>query len=359
VLDATFVKRFAGGPSIRARLLEPTAPPTVTAILGSSGGGKTTILRCLAGLERPDEGRIEFGAECWFDAARRIHVPPERRRVGLLFQDYALFPHMTVAGNIQFALGDADAGARGRIAELLEGLMLGGLEARRPFELSGGQQQRVALARSIAARPRLLLLDEPLSALDVPTRDEIRQPLQRLLAQLAIPVILVTHDRIDALTLAGRVVIVESGEVVQAGPIAEVFAAPVNARVARLVGVETIAGGQVTSAERGVCVVAVERAMVKAVGSAGAGSHVDLCIRAEDVTLYRDEPTTASAQNLWRGRVESVIDMGGTSRVKLDCGFPLTALVTRAAGESLGVVPGAELWAAVKATAVTVLARSG
>lgn len=355
MLIADFTKTFPGGPTIRAGLREATESPAVTAILGSSGGGKTTILRCLAGLERPDCGSIAWDGDPWFDAGRGIAMPPERRDVGLLFQDYALFPHLTVEQNIGFALPRRSAAAR--VAELLERFQLTGLERRRPRQLSGGQQQRVALARAIARRPRLLLLDEPLAALDAPTRDEIRQPLRQLLAELGIPVILVTHDRLDALALARRVVIVEQGAVVQAGSITDVFAAPASARVARLVGVETVAQGIAADTTGDICTVRVGTALVRARGGVAAGTAVELCIRAEDVTLFGLEPGAASAQNRWQGRVVAVVDGGGVWRVTLDCGFMLTALVTRAAAQALGIGEGVTLWASVKATAILLLAR--
>ena len=357
MLTADFRKTFRNGPTIRAQLTEPSAPATVTAILGPSGGGKSTILRCLAGLERPDAGSIAFNGRTWFDAERRIHVAPEQRGIGFLFQDYALFPHMTVAQNILFALHDASRAAHHRVGDLLERFQLTGLDTRYPRELSGGQQQRVALARAISRKPSLLLLDEPLAALDVPTREEIRQPLKHLLAELGIPVVLVTHDRLDALALAARVLIVEDGRIVQGGAIAEVFAAPVNARVARLVGVETIVTGQVVDSGAGVCVVAVGATLVRAAGSLVNGDTVDVCIRAEDVTLFGEEPASASAQNLWAGTVRTITDSGGIWRVTIDCGFVLTALVTRSAADALGIVEGGRTWAAVKATAVTMLAR--
>jgi molybdate transport system ATP-binding protein len=357
VLAAAFRKSFRRGPTIHASLVEPLSPPGITALLGPSGGGKTTILRCLAGLEHPDEGTIALGDATWFDAARRIHVPPERRGVGFLFQDYALFPHMTVEENVLFALNETSPAARARVHDLLARFQVAGLQRRYPRELSGGQQQRVALARAIGAKPSLLLLDEPLAALDAPTREEIRQPLKHALADLRVPVIVVTHDRLDALALASRVLVVESGRVVQGGATADVFAAPATASVARLVGVETIVGGRVATTESGVSVVRVGTTTVHAAGVADAGADVDLCIRGEDVTLFGVEPAAASAQNLWRGTVESIIDAGGVWRVRLDCGFLLTALVTRAAGASLGIVEGRPVWAAVKATAVTVLSR--
>ncbi len=357
MLTASFEKTFFKGPTIRVQLTEP-ASSTVTAILGPSGGGKTTILRCLAGLERPDRGMISFGNDVWFHADRRVHVPPERRGVGLLFQDYALFPHMTVEQNILFALHDTGTAARTRVGELLAEFQLAGLERRYPSQLSGGQQQRVALARAVSRSPRLLLLDEPLAALDAPTRDEIRRPLKPLLQRLGIPVLLVTHDRLDALTLADRVAIVEDGSIVQSGPIADVFASPASARVARQVGVETIAPGRVAAQESGVCVLSVGQAVIRAAGAATVGEAVDVAIRASDVTLFQAEPSGASAQNRWKGQIVGITDTGGVWRVTLDCGFMLTAVVTSTAGAALGLREGGDVWAAVKATAVTVLSAT-
>ena len=354
MLVADFERAFPAGPSIHGQLREPIEPPGVTAILGTSGSGKTTILRCLAGLDRPDKGSIAFGDETWFDSSRGLHIAPEARGIGLMFQEYALFPHLTVAGNIAFGLRRTP-GSPARVSELIERFQLSGLERRYPSQLSGGQQQRVALARTIALRPTLLLLDEPLSALDAPTRDEIRQPLRELFSDLHTPVVLVTHDRLDALALAQRVLIVEGGNVVQAGSVASVFAAPASASVARLVGVETVARGRVAGHEGGVCDIQVGRATVRAAVHPPAAGEVDICIRAEDVTLFAAEPASASAQNRWQGRVLAISDLGGTWRIALDCGFTLTALVTRAAGQALGLREGGVVWAAVKATAITVL----
>jgi molybdate transport system ATP-binding protein len=331
----------------------------VTVLLGRSGSGKTTILRCLAGLERPDAGTIAFGPDVWFDARTRINLPPEHRGIGFLFQDYALFPHMTVEENIAFALADEPRPARSaRVAELLGEFQLTGLGTRLPRQLSGGQQQRVALARAISRRPRLLLLDEPLSALDGPTRDEIRPGLKRFLARLSIPTYVVTHDRLDAVALGERVVIVDQGRIVQTGSTAEVFAAPANADVARLVGIESVATGVVVSAAEGVLQIAIGQAVVHAQGQAAPGATVDVCIRAEDVTLAREEPAGMSAQNQWRARIASLVADAGVVRVTLDCGFPLTALVTRAAGEALALREDDDVWAMVKATAVIALPRS-
>ena len=170
ILDVDIERRFANGATIRATLRQPIGGFSVTALVGPSGCGKTTVLRCLAGLETPELGRVAFGDGIWFDAVRRINLPPQSRAIGFLFQEYALFPHLTVFENIAFGLSRAEKSETGRrVGELIAMLQLGGLEGRFPHQLSGGQQQRVALARTVAPRPRLLLLDEPLSALDAPT----------------------------------------------------------------------------------------------------------------------------------------------------------------------------------------------
>jgi len=206
-LIASFTKQFRGSPLIEADLRLPLNRHHVIVLSGPSGCGKTTILRCLAGLEVPDRGRIQAGPEIWFDSDQPQDLSPQRRGIGFLFQDYALFPHLTVAGNIAYGLGHLPAVERAqRIAELVALLRLDGLESRRPREVSGGQQQRIALARALACRPRLLLLDEPLSAIDTSLRQELRQQLRSVLSGLNLPVILVTHDAADLYVLADDVI---------------------------------------------------------------------------------------------------------------------------------------------------------
>jgi molybdate transport system ATP-binding protein len=238
LLDVDIAFRYPdGGATIECAWQDPVGDPLVTVFLGSSGSGKSTILRCLAGLERPHGGHIRFGERTWFDASQGIQLPPDRRDIGFLFQDYALFPHMTVERNIAFAgLGSGHETMRPRVAELLEAFRLRGLERRLPRQLSGGQQQRVALARAVFRRPKLLLLDEPLSALDRATADEVREELRALIRHLAIPAYVVSHDRTDALALADRMVVIDEGRIIQSGTTQEVFNAPQTAAAARLVG---------------------------------------------------------------------------------------------------------------------------
>ncbi len=215
------------------------APGQVLALVGASGAGKTTVLRCIAGLRRPDAGLVRCGDRTWFDTAAGVDVPPHRRAAGLVFQDYALFPHMTALANVAAAMGhlprrDRAARARG----LLALVRLDGMEGRRPAELSGGQQQRVALARALARDPDVLLLDEPFSAVDRPTRRALQADLAQLRRQLAIPVVLVTHDLDDTLLLADAVAVLDAGQVLQQGPPAEVARHPISPRVAWLLGTE-------------------------------------------------------------------------------------------------------------------------
>jgi molybdate transport system ATP-binding protein len=236
-LTFDIVRRFRRGPVIRARASWPLEGEQVTVLFGPSGAGKTTLLRALAGLDRPEAGAITFAGETWFDAARRVHVPPQARGVGMLFQEYALFPHLTVAGNVAFGLsGRPRAERRARVEELAASFEIADLLHSRPGELSGGQRQRVALARALAPRPRLLLLDEPLSALDAPTREALRAELRQLLERTGVPAVVVTHSRTEARALGHRLAVIVGGAIRQVGPVEDVLAAPADAEVARAVG---------------------------------------------------------------------------------------------------------------------------
>jgi molybdate transport system ATP-binding protein len=203
------------------------------ALVGVSGAGKTTILRTIAGLYRPQHGQVTCGEAIWLDTERGLYVPPHRRRVGLVFQNYALFPHMTALANVMVALGHRPVEEREAVARaLLNQVHLHGLESRRPAELSGGQQQRVAIARALAREPLVLLLDEPFSAVDRPTRRKLLTELTELRQAVRMPIVLVTHDIAEAATLADRICVLDRGETLQSGRPADLLAAPANARVA-------------------------------------------------------------------------------------------------------------------------------
>ncbi|MEP7199847.1 MAG: ABC transporter ATP-binding protein, partial [Chloroflexota bacterium] len=225
-------------------------------LFGRSGAGKTLTLRAVAGLFQPARGRIALGERVLFDATANVNLPPQARRIGYVPQSYALFPHMTAAQNVAYALrGFARRDSERRVAEMLSLVELQGFEQRRPGQLSGGQQQRVALARALAGRPDALLLDEPLSALDAPTRADLRRNLRELQARFEIPVLFVTHDLAEAYFMADRIAVYDEGRVWQLDTPSEVLRRPATRRVAQLMGVKNIFDGQVVSrAHDGLCV---------------------------------------------------------------------------------------------------------
>jgi molybdate transport system ATP-binding protein len=351
-------KTFPGRLAVQVAFRLPLDPPSVLILCGPSGSGKTTVLRCLAGLEWPERGTIRFGEATWLDIATGDKLPAQRRGVGYMSQDYALFPTHSVAGNIMFGLSEVPARERQhRLAEVIGLLHLEGLEPAKPSQLSGGQQQRVALARALARRPQLLLLDEPLSALDVPTRGKVRTELGRLLRDLRIPSIVVTHDWEEALALGDRMVVVHEGRVVQEGSPQEVFNRPRDAEVAKIVGMESVIPGRIVAASNGLLTVEAVGLRLMAVGEGEPGEDVFACIRAEDIVLEQAGGGATSARNRLAGVVREVLPRGALVQVTVDCGPVLSAIVTRSAVEDLHLMPGAAVVAVVKAGAVHLIPR--
>lgn len=325
------------------------APGEVTALLGPNAAGKTTLLRALAGLEPLSGGSVVLDGEVLEDRAAGIRVPPERRPVGVVFQDHLLFPHLSVVDNVAFGLrsrGVRRAEARRRARGWLERVGAGHRHAARPAELSGGEAQRVALARALAVEPRLLLLDEPLTALDATTRTEVRRELRRHLASFAGMAVLVTHDPLEAAGLAHRLVVVESGSVVQSGSLAEMTARPRSAYVADLVGVNLFEG--VGSGDR----VALAGGSFLVAPGAGGGT-VRAVVHPRAVALHRRRPE-GTPRNVWPGRVEGVDPEGDRVRVRVAGPVPIVAEVTPAAVAELGLAHGTDVWASVKAAEVSV-----
>ena len=358
-LIARFTKRFARGATIDVDFTQSTKGFSVTALIGPSGCGKTTMLRCLAGLNRPDRGTIEFQGQTWFDHNRQIVLSPQQRDIGFLFQEYALFPHLTVAENIGFGLRDHSViERRRRVTEILDLFDLTGFKKRLPQQLSGGQQQRVALGRALARRPRLLLLDEPLSALDALLREQMRGELRRMLAEFGTPVIVVTHDRVEAIALADRVAVMDSGSIQQIGSVQEIFTRPKNAALARLVGVETVVAGEIVEVQEGLATVRVGDARLLAVAPSISTRFVHVCIKAEDVALQKGSGGSSSIRNHLSATIMSLTPEGPLVRVSLDCGFDLTALITRPASEELQLQAGDKVTAMLKAPAIHLIARS-
>lgn len=311
------------------------------AIVGPSGAGKSTILRAIAGLAAPATGRIALGADVWFDSFAGISQPPEERRVGLVFQDYALFPHLTVRQNVAY-------GARARVDELLERFRIASFAAERPDTLSGGERQRVALARALARDPAVLLLDEPLAALDPHTRDAVRVELRTTLRELGLPTLLVTHDFIDAAALADQVGVLVEGRLVQRGAPDELISAPVSPFVARFAGGNVLHGhalraGTLTSVELD------DRNVI--VSTDEAEGEVAAVVYPWDVTLSRALPSD-SAQNHVQGSVTSVVPVANRMRVTVGA---VTAEITAESAQRLQIREGDLLVASWKATATRLL----
>ncbi|MGY1711714.1 ABC transporter ATP-binding protein [Geodermatophilus sp. SYSU D00758] len=328
------------------------APGEVLAVLGPNGAGKSTLLRVLAGLLLPDAGRVAVGDDVWDDVAAGRHVPAHERRLGMVFQDHLLFPHLSVTENVAFGLrtrgvpkAEARAAARGWLARV----GIGELGDRRPAQLSGGQAQRAALARALVGDPAVLLLDEPLSALDARTRLTVRAELRRHLADYPGSTVLVTHDPVDAMALADRVVVVEGGRVVQEGTPAEVSRHPRTDYVARLVGLSLLPGtadGTGVRLDGGGSVAVAEE----------ASGPVFVAVRPESVALYLSRPE-GSPRNVWPARLVSATPHGATVRCELDGEVPMIADVTATAFAELGLAPGVAVWATVKASEIAVYTR--
>jgi molybdate transport system ATP-binding protein len=302
----------------------------VSVLFGPSGAGKSLTLRCLAGLEHPDAGRLIVNGRVFFDSAAGIDLPPHHRRIGYVFQGYALFPHLSVGQNIAFGLRDRPrAERRRRAGEVMERLDLAGLEHRFPRGLSGGQQQRVALGRALAVDPDLLLLDEPLSALDAPLRRQLREDLEHTLRDWGKPTVLVTHDLSEAYQLADRVIVYDQGRVIQASSKTEFLWKPSSERVARLIGLRNVLVGTVVKASPDRIQIHWRGQVLEAVNSPTraylppAGASIAFFIRPEYVRLIRKDrmaPDAGHHMNLMRGRVVGEADQGTTwsLRMRLD-----------------------------------------
>ncbi|WP_245627692.1 ABC transporter ATP-binding protein [Actinomadura oligospora] len=349
-LDARLVVRR---PRFDLDLVLTAAPGEVVALLGPNGAGKSTALRALAGLTTLADGHVRV------DGRDLTNLPPDERGVGMVFQEYLLFPHLSALENVAFgprAQGTGRREARRRAAEWLEHVGLAEHASARPRALSGGQAQRVALARALAVRPGLLLLDEPLSALDAHTRLEVRAALRRHLAGFAGAAVMVTHDPLDALTLADRLVVIEGGRLVQEGVPSEVARRPRTPYVARLVGLNLFRG----RADGGTVALADGNLKIDAVTS--LEGDVFLAFEPSAVALYRSRPD-GSPRNLWKARVAAVESRGDRFRIRLDGTGPdasgpdgprVSADVTAAAVADLGLAEGSPVWASVKATEVRV-----
>jgi len=316
--------------------LDVAAAETV-ALVGPSGAGKTTVLRAIAGLAKPTSRFVAANGEVWFDSDRSIDRRPEERAVGYVFQEYALFPHLSVERNVGFAGGDP--------GDLLDRLGIGDLAKAKPTELSGGERQRVALARALARKPHVLLLDEPMAALDPHTRGRVRAELRALLHELGLPSILVTHDFVDAAALADRIAVLVEGRIVQTGTAEELIASPATPFVAELAGGNLLTGNARVRVD-GLTEVVLDSG-VTIVSTDEANGPVGVVIHPWEIAISRAE-TADSVQNRLRASIESIVPVGNRRRVRIG---PLTAEITAASAERLELKEHELVVAEFKATA--------
>ena len=351
------VSKQLGGFSLEAGL--DVGDRSTMVLVGESGSGKTSLLKLLAGLIDPDRGHIKVDGEVWFDSGATRRLRPCEREVGYVAQDYALFPHLTAAENVAFGLRVQRTAAQStstRVAAALERLGIAAFARRRPHELSGGQQQRVAIARAIVLEPRLLLLDEPLSALDVQTRRAIRGELRRLLAQLPCSTLVVTHSPAEALAFGDHITVLEAGRVSQSGSREDLMRHPRSSYVAEFLGVNFFRGS--LSAGTGETAVRIAHSQGELfLGNTLAESDTAVVVNPREITLSLERPA-GTARNVFAGLIDELVPeppAGELVRVSLATTPPLIAEITRQAVEALGLRPGMRVHASFKAAGVVVV----
>ena len=362
-LSAHIKKRLSGAGREFTLEVDFALSPGVTILFGASGAGKTTLLDCLAGLTRPDSGHIAFANESWFDERLRINIPVRARGIGYVFQDLALFPHLSVEQNVQYGISRLDASERrARTDAVLESFRIAHMRGRKPGEISGGERQRVALARALVTDPRLLLLDEPLAGLDAPTKSKIVDDLRAWNSAHRIPILYVTHDREEVFALGERVLALEKGRIITQGTPHEVMTAPRQELVAQLAGFENIFDATViaTHEDRGTMTcrlgdsdVELETPMVRA----EIGATLRVGVRAGDILLATIKPQGLSARNLLPGMLVSAEQRDVRVIAKVDCGIEMEVHLTLAARDSLDLKRGAEIWLVLKTHSCHLMAK--
>ena len=346
-------RRNGGAPSF---LLDVSieAPQGITILFGPSGAGKSTLLDCIAGLTRPEEGRIEVGGDVLFDSSRGIHLAAQKRRIAYVFQTLALFPHLSVEENVAYGLNNLEQEKRQeRVGEILAAFRVEKLRKQKPGEISGGEKQRVALARSLVTEPSLLLLDEPLTGLDAELKAAIVDDLRAWNTAKRIPILYVTHSREEVDALGERVLAMENGHIVSAGAPMEVLDAPRRKKLAQAAGFENLLNGVVLDLREtdGVMRVRLEESACEIevpLGYAVAGDRVKVAIRAGDILLAVERPIGLSARNIMEGRIVSLEQRGTLLIARVDCGALFVVHVTPGAVRALGLAAGRRVWLVLK-----------
>ncbi len=335
-----------------------SVPPGITIVFGASGSGKTTLLNCLAGLLTPDAGRIAVAEHVFFERppgrAPKVNSPPAQRRIGYVFQDLALFPHLTVRGNVEYGLGKFDPDERSlRADNIVHSLNIAHLLDRRPGDISGGERQRVALARALVIEPCLLLLDEPLAALDAPTKSSIVKDLRIWNDLHRVPILYVTHSREEVFALGERVLFMEKGKLLSQGTPHEVLETPRQEMVAQLAGFENIFDARVSEIH--------ERQGTMTCALDGAGVHLEapltrvevnarlrLAVRAGDILVAAAQPQSLSARNIIAGKITSLVQRDFMVIAQVDCGALFEVHLTPGARDSLQLESGKAVWLVIK-----------
>ena len=360
MLHARIRKRLGSGNGHAVTIdVDLEADGGVTVLFGSSGAGKTSILRCIAGILVPDAGRVELDGEAYFDSDAGVNLPLSRRKIGYVFQNHLLFPHWTAEQNILYGAKPCDGhSVRDRARELLSMLGIEAAADRHPHQLSGGEQQRVALARALATDPRIMLLDEPLSAVDVATRSRLLEEISAIQRRTGIPFLYVTHNHTEAVRLGDSLAVIDQGRVVQEGAPLEIFNAPRTAPVARVVGTENVFVGTVLGhrPEDGTTTIDLRACRIEVpLNDLPVGAQATIGIRSEDIIVSRERLTRISARNVLQGVVRRILLDVDKTELIVHCGIDVRVGLTKAAVRALELEAGSGVYLLIKARAVHLL----
>jgi molybdate transport system ATP-binding protein len=360
MLDARIKKRFNPGNGQALTIdVHVKAANGITVLFGSSGAGKTSILRAIAGIITPDEGKITLGDDTYFDSTAGIRLPMQQRKVGYVFQNHVLFPHLTAEQNVLYGLRtNSGRPAHERAQELLSLVGIQKTADRYPNLLSGGEQQRVALARALATDPTIMLLDEPLSAVDATTRSRLLEEIVAIQHRSRIPFLYVTHNQNEAVRLGDAMIVIDEGKVMQEGIPLEIFNAPRTASVARVVGAENIFVGKILDhhLEDGTTTIDINSCHIEVpLNGLPAASQVTIGIRSEDILVSRDHLTQTSARNVLQGVIKQILIEVDKTELVVSCGIDFKVSITKAAVRHLDLEVGSTVFLLIKARAVHLL----
>lgn len=358
-LQVSISKKLTGGNSNEFTLdADFKCHNEMIVLFGPSGAGKTLTLDCIAGLERPDAGYISVNNTVYFDSEKNINISPQRRKVGYLFQNYALFPHLTVEENIMFGVRSYNIKELEKMLNLFE---IHGFEKRYPSQLSGGQRQRVALARALITQPQILLLDEPFSAIDHITRVRLRRDLKKIRQIIEIPIVLITHNPVEAYTMADTLVVYRHGGIEQIGSPKEIFTKPKSRDVARLVGMNNIFKGKVLDVrENEVVIQSQEKITAPGVPDLKIGEEITWCIRPDHVMVLREGRSLgkAVAENIFSGKITEIVSKGATYLLFIDGDFNLEIEMPAHAFERLCLKAGRTIKVSLKKSSIHIIKLS-